>query len=236
MSNMAEMAAVYERVKAAVMASGDVVSKRDYERLAKCCAKMVEILEICVHRSEAAKDMSFARDIRIYLNIVRDLLDEPFFEGASFKIKEPVKSKEQLEAEWQAYVDGINKRTKKKTGPKSKYTPEEQKARKREYQRLYQKKLRDKLKARRESMLTLQSIDKLIDVVSDKPPRRKGRKPFLTAEQRREKRREYLRNYKKLQREKKKALEAKQQRTRKAVMTAAVKAKLKQFAKDKKNG
>lgn len=163
MSEMAHMASVFAQVKQAVLDSGEVVSSRDYERLAKCCAKMVEILETCAVRIEGARDFSFARDVRIYLNIVKAMLDEPFFAHADFKMKEAAAEKERLSAEWQAYVDSVkarmpNVKPRKRTGPVSKYTAEERKQRKRDYQREYQKKLRARIRDEKQQTFSVDGV------------------------------------------------------------------------------
>ena len=154
MSDMSEMAMVYERVKQAVLDSGDVVSAKDYERLVKCCAKMVEILETCVHRAEGAKDASFARDIRIYMNLVKGMLEDPFFTNANFRMIDSRNENMSWSDMWQAQRDAQAKvdaenaaKAPKRRGRKAKQTHEQRVEKLRKYQRDYQRKLREKKKA-----------------------------------------------------------------------------------------
>lgn len=203
MSEMANMAVVYDRVKQAMLDSGEVVSAKDYERLVKCCSKMVEILETCVHRSEGAKDMSFARDVRVYMNIVKDMIQDPFFSNAKFHMqdarKESLAWAEKWEANREAFVR-TEKEKPKRRGPKSKFTPQQRLEKLRKYQRDYQKKLREKKKAQKLGLQQFEIVDgKLLN-------------PSEAM---------------------KKAEFAKQQRVRKALMVASVKAKMKQLTKKK---
>lgn len=86
MSEMAEMAAVMARVKQAIIDSGEVVSSKEYERLATCVKRMLSITEECINRIPD-KEASFKRDVRVYMNVVRDLVEEPFFGHAKFTLK-----------------------------------------------------------------------------------------------------------------------------------------------------
>lgn len=200
MSDMATMAETYARVKQAMLDSGEVVSAKDYERLVKCCSKMVEILETCVHRSEGAKDMSFARDVRVYMNIVKGLLEEPFFTNAKFHIQDARKESLAWAEKWEANREAVvrtEKEKPKRRGQKAKQTPEQRLEKLREYQRNYQRKRREKEKAQKQGF----------ELVTGK-----WIHPSDAA---------------------KKNTEAQQQRARKEILVAAVKAKMKHLAKKK---
>jgi len=166
MSEMAEMAMVYERVKQAMLDSGEVVSAKDYGRLVKCCAKMVEILETCVQRSENAKDNSFARDVRVYMNAVKGLLEDPFFVHAKFKWQDARKESMSWSDMWQAQrdaqtqVDAENAaKTPKKRGRKPTLTAEQKRKKMNEYQREYQRKYREKQKAQKLGLQQFEIVD-----------------------------------------------------------------------------
>jgi len=207
MSEMAHMAVVYDRVKQAMLESGEVVSAKDYERLVKCCAKMVEILETCVQRSESVKDNSFARDVRVYMNVVKGLLEDPFFVHAKFKWQDARKESMSWADMWQAQrdaqaqVDAENAaKAPKKRGRKPRMTVQQRMEKYRKYQRDYQRNYRKKQKAQK---LGLQQFE-IVDGKWANPTEATKKTEF-----------------------------AKQQRARKKIMTDAVKAKLKALKQKK---
>jgi hypothetical protein len=143
MSEMAEMAMVMARVKQAIIDSGEVVSSKEYERLATCVKRMLSITEECINRIPD-KEASFKRDVRVYMNVVRDLVEEPFFGHARFTLKTPQQPKEEFPAEkfWKNHP------------AKQQYDriKEEQKEKKREYKRAYMAKYRAKKKAEEQAI------------------------------------------------------------------------------------
>ena len=70
MSNMSEIDATMRQFVNLALSTGEVVSKKEYERLAACVSRMLSITEECINRMPN-KEASFKRDVRVYMKIGR---------------------------------------------------------------------------------------------------------------------------------------------------------------------
>lgn len=68
----------------------EIVSKKEYDRLASCVRASRDVLEGAIQRLESTtgrqkvNNVAYAKDMRVYLNALNGVLEETFMKGVQF--------------------------------------------------------------------------------------------------------------------------------------------------------